>query len=237
MPTPYRRDGLEAHPVRDFPDYRSTRLRHPKAPLVPLAEPETELSRPFLGAGPIGPLDDDLTAQHEGEPIGERIVVTGQVRDGNGTPLAGQLVEIWQANAAGRYAQAEDAHPAPLDANFTGVGRCLTDANGQYRFTTIKPGPYPWRNHDKAWRPAHIHFSLFGTAFVSRLITQMYFPGDPLLPYDPVMQSVTDERARRRMIASFDLDATVSEWATGYRWDIVLRGPEQTVFEDPEEGQ
>ncbi|MFG3340772.1 protocatechuate 3,4-dioxygenase subunit beta [Glycomyces sp. NPDC048151] len=230
--TSYRRDGLDAHPDRDFPDYRSTRLRHPKEPLVALRDPETELTEPVLGAGPIGPLDDDLTRQHAGEPIGERIVLTGHVRDGNGTPLAGQLVEIWQANAAGRYAQADDAHDAPLDPNFSGVGRCLTDSRGRYRFTTIKPGPYPWRNHDKAWRPAHIHFSLFGTAFASRLITQMYFPGDPLFPYDPVMKSVTDERARQRMVSSFDLDATESEWATGYRWDIVLRGPERTLFEE-----
>jgi len=231
MRIPYRRDGLEAHPDRDWPAYKSTALRHPKQPLVRLNDPETELTQPFLGSGPIGPLDDDLTAQHPGEPIGERIVLTGQVRDGNGTPLAGQLVEIWQANAAGRYAQAEDAHPAPLDPNFSGVGRCLTDDEGRYRFTTIKPGPYPWRNHDKAWRPAHIHFSLFGTAFVSRLITQMYFPGDPLFPYDPVMKSVTEEEVRRRLVADFDLNATVAEWATGYRWDIVLRGPEPTLFE------
>lgn len=232
MPIPYRKDGLQAHPDRVYPPYKSTALRHPKQPLVALRDPETELTEAFLGAGPIGPLDPDLTAQHAGAPIGERIVLTGQVRDGNGTPLSGQLIEIWQTNAAGRYAQAEDVHDAPLDPNFTGVGRCLTDDRGVYRFTTIKPGPYPWRNHVKAWRPAHIHFSLFGTAFVSRLITQMYFPGDPLFPYDPVMQSVTDERARQRMVASFDLDATVDQWATGYRWDIVLRGPEKTLFED-----
>jgi protocatechuate 3,4-dioxygenase, beta subunit len=135
----------------------------------------------------------------------------------------------------GRYRHEVDQHPAPLDPNFTGLGRCLTDDDGNYRFTTIKPGPYPWRNHDKAWRPAHIHFSLFGTAFASRLITQMYFPGDPLFAYDAVMKSVTDERARQRMVSSFDLDTTVSEWATGYRWDIVLRGPEKTLFEDVEE--
>ncbi len=231
MPNPYRRDGLEVHPDRDHAPYKSTLLRHPKQPLVALRDPETELTEPVLGAGPIGPLDSDLTAQHAGAPIGERIVLTGQVRDGNGTPLTGQLVEVWQANAAGRYAQAEDAHDAPLDPNFTGVGRCLTDDRGFYRFTTIKPGPYPWRNHDKAWRPAHIHFSLFGTALVSRLITQMYFPGDPLFAYDPVMTSVRDDAARQRMVASFDLDATVDQWATGYRWDIVLRGPDQTLFE------
>ncbi|WP_335989309.1 protocatechuate 3,4-dioxygenase subunit beta [Glycomyces sp. MUSA5-2] len=231
MAEPLRRDGRGAHPDRDFPAYRSTALRHPKQPLVPLHDPETELTAPFLGTGPIGPIDADLTAQHDGTPLGERIVVTGQVRDGNGTPLAGQLVEVWQANASGRYAQAEDAHDAPLDPNFTGVGRCLTDEHGTYRFTTVKPGPYPWRNHDKAWRPAHIHFSLFGTAFAARLITQMYFPGDPLFPYDPVMQSVTDPAARERMVAAFDLDATVDQWATGYRWDIVLRGPDRTVFE------
>ncbi|SDD60183.1 protocatechuate 3,4-dioxygenase subunit beta [Glycomyces harbinensis] len=234
MATPLRRDGRDAHPDRDHPAYRSTALRHPRQPLVPLHDPETELARPFLGAGPIAPLDHDLTAQRGGQPLGERIVVTGRVRDGNGAPLAGQLVEVWQANASGRYAQAEDRHDAPLDPNFAGVGRCLTDAAGTYRFVTVKPGPYPWRNHDKAWRPSHIHFSLFGTAFASRLITQMYFPGDPLFPYDPVMQSVTDEAARERMVAAFDLDATVDQWATGYRWDIVLRGPAATVFEDVE---
>ena len=231
----YRRDGIDAHPDRNARDYGSTRMRHPTQPLIPLTDPETELSQPFLGSGPIGETDSDLTAQHGSDPIGERIIVSGQVRDGNDQPLRGQLVEIWQANAAGRYVQKEDRHPAPLDPNFTGVGRCLTDDEGRYRFTTIKPGPYPWKNHHNAWRPAHIHFSLFGTAFVTRLITQMYFPGDPLFAYDPILKSVSSEH-RQRLVSQFDLDLTEPEWATGYRWDIVLRGQAATQFDAEEEG-
>ena len=152
------------------------------------------------------------------------MVVTGRVLDGDGRPVRNQLVEIWQANAAGRYLHQRDQHPAPLDPNFTGTGRCLTDADGTYRFVTVKPGPYPWRNHLNAWRPAHIHFSLFGTDFTQRLITQMYFPGDPLFPYDPIFQSITDPRARERLVATYDHDLTQPEWCTGYRWDIVLSG-------------
>ena len=145
--------------------------------------------------------------------------------DRDGRPVRGQLVEIWQANAAGRYAHLRDQHPAPLDPNFTGVGRCLTDDDGTYEFTTVKPGAYPWRNHDNAWRPAHIHFSLFGTAFTQRLVTQMYFPGDPLFAYDPILQSVTDEAARDRLVATYDHDLSMPEWSLGYQWDIVLDGP------------
>ncbi len=152
--------------------------------------------------------------------------------DSSGHPVADSLIEIWQANAAGRYAHDQDNHPAPLDPNFTGRGRTLTDKDGFYSFVTIKPGAYPWRNHDNAWRPAHIHFSLFGPAFVTRLITQMYFPGDPLLDYDPIWQSIPDERARQRLISKFDLESTKPEWALGYRFDIVLRGRESTPFEE-----
>jgi protocatechuate 3,4-dioxygenase, beta subunit len=183
----------------------------------------------------MGELDNDLTRQHPGEPLGERIVVTGRITDADGRPVRHQLVEIWQANSAGRYAHQRDQHPAPLDPNFTGVGRCLTDPDGVYRFTTIKPGPYPWRNHLNAWRPAHIHFSLFGREFTQRIVTQMYFPGDPLFPFDPIYQSIPDDAARARLIARYDHDLTQPEWCTGYRWDIVLTGGHRTPTE-PEPG-
>jgi protocatechuate 3,4-dioxygenase beta subunit len=213
-----------------WPDYKSTVLRAPSRPLVPLPGMETELTGPALGEGLVDPLDHDLTRQHAGEPLGERIIVHGQVRDGDGRPVPHTLVEVWQANSAGRYAHDRDRHPAPLDPNFTGVGRCLTDADGRYRFVTVRPGAYPWRNHDNAWRPAHIHFSLFGRAFVQRLITQMYFPGDPLFGQDPIFNAVPAD-ARQRLISSFDLAATVPEWALGFRFDIVLRGSDQTPME------
>ena len=172
----------------------------------------------------VDPLEADLTIQHGGEPIGERMIVTGRVLDGDGRPVRRQLVEIWQANAGGRYIHQRDQHPAPLDPHFTGMGRCLTDDDGRYAFTTIKPGPYPWRNHHNAWRPAHIHFSLFGTDFTQRMVTQMYFPGDPLFALDPIYQSILDPAARDRLVATYDHDLTQHEWATGYRWDIVLTG-------------
>jgi protocatechuate 3,4-dioxygenase beta subunit len=207
-----------------YPDYRSTRLRAPSRPLAILPHTETELTGPAFGHERIGELDHDLTRQHDGEPLGERIVVHGRVLDGAGRPVRDSLVEVWQANAAGRYAHAVDRHPAPLDPNFSGAGRCLTDAEGRYRFVTVKPGAYPWGNHENAWRPAHIHFSLFGRAFTDRLVTQMYFPGDPLFEFDPIFNSVRDPDARARLICGFDLDATVPEWALGYRFDIVLGG-------------
>jgi protocatechuate 3,4-dioxygenase beta subunit len=221
-----------AHPPLDWPDYKSNRLRHPTRPLVPLPSAMDDLALPVLGEDRIGAYDADLTRQHEGEPIGERIIVTGRVRDGAGRPIRNQLVEIWQANSCGRYIQKNDQHPAPLDPNFTGFGRCVTDDDGGYRFVTIKPGAYPWRNHHNAWRPAHIHFSLFGTAFTHRLITQMYFPGDPLFPYDPIFNSIPDQRARERLIAGFDLETTTPEWALGYKFDIVLGGSDATPVED-----
>ncbi|GAA1909978.1 protocatechuate 3,4-dioxygenase subunit beta [Streptomyces sodiiphilus] len=221
------------HPARDYAPYRSSALRHPKQPLVPLLDPEAaELSGPVFGHTDITPLDQDLTRRHTGEPLGERITVTGRVLDRDGRPVRGQLVEIWQANSSGRYAHQLDDHPAPLDPNFTGVGRCLTDDEGRYSFTSIRPGPYPWRNHLNAWRPAHIHFSLFGSAFTQRLVTQMYFPGDPLMPYDPIIQAVTDDAARQRLVAAYDHDLSVPEWSLGYRWDIVLDGPSATWIEE-----
>jgi protocatechuate 3,4-dioxygenase beta subunit len=216
-----------------YPDYVATRLRAPKKPLIILPKTLSDTTGPAYGRGPIGELDNDLTRQHGGEPLGERIIVAGRVTDGDGRPIRGSLIEIWQANAAGRYIHKNDQHPAPLDPNFSGAGRCLIDGEGRYRFVTIKPGAYPWKNHDNAWRPAHIHLSLFGEAFRSRLITQMYFPGDPLLEHDPIFQSVPDEKARRRMISSFDLETTRPEWALGYRFDIVLEGREATPFERP----
>jgi protocatechuate 3,4-dioxygenase beta subunit len=184
-----------------------------------------------FGEGEVAPLDHDLTRQHAGEPLGERIIVTGRVLDSDGRPVRNTLVEVWQTNAAGRYAHHRDQHPAPLDPNFTGAGRCLTDADGRYRFVTVKPGAYPWKNHPNAWRPAHIHFSVFGTAFTQRLVTQMYFPGDPLMAHDPILQSIPSPKARERLVAAFDFDITQPEWALGYRWDIVLCGPSATPMD------
>ena len=234
MPS-YRRDPDGTHPPYLHPAYGSTVLRAPSRPLQDLPQSLTETTGPALGEGRVGELDHDLTRQHDGEPLGERIVVTGRVLDGDGRPVPNSLIELWQANAGGRYANDGDRHPAPLDPNFTGVGRCLTDADGGYRFVTIKPGAYPWRNHDNAWRPAHLHFSLFGRSFAQRLITQMYFPGDPLFGQDPIFNSVPDPRARERLVSTFDLPTTVPEWALGYRFDIVLRGCDATPLHDDED--
>ena len=226
----YRRDGTD--PPYLYPDYKATRLRAPRRPLTILPHTLSEITGPVYGHERVGTLDHDLTRQHEGEPLGERIIVHGRVLDGDGRPVRKALVEIWQANAAGRYVHQNDQHPAPLDPNFTGAGRCLTDDEGRYRFLTVKPGAYPWGNHDNAWRPAHIHFSLFGPAFATRLITQMYFPGDPLFEQDPILQSVRDPGARRRLISSFDLQTSEPEWALAYRFDIVLRGRGATPVEN-----
>jgi protocatechuate 3,4-dioxygenase beta subunit len=182
----------------------------------------------------VQPADADLTTQHAGEPLGERIIVFGRVSDSDGRPVSDSLVEVWQANAAGRYRHEVDQHPAPLDPNFSGVGRAMTDVDGSYRFVTIRPGAYPWRNHPNAWRPAHIHFSLFGRQFIDRLVTQMYFPGDPLFGQDPMFNSIPDPRGRERLIARFDLDHTEPEWALAFRFDIVLRGNHATPFERPD---
>jgi protocatechuate 3,4-dioxygenase beta subunit len=227
----YERDaGGEPQPRLDYPPYRSSILRHPAKDLWHVDPESVELLAPVFGPQDVDPVEADLTVAHSGAPLGERMIVTGRVLDGWGRPVAGQLVEIWQANAAGRYVHQRDQHPAPIDPNFTGVGRCLTGVDGTYRFLTIKPGPYPWRNHDNAWRPAHIHFSLFGAAFTQRLVTQMYFPGDPLFEFDPICQSVLDPRARARLVATYDHDLTQPEAYTGYRWDIVLG---RTPVEDP----
>ena len=228
----YRRDDVEVDPPYLHPDYVATRTRAPKRPLVPLPHTLSEITGPVYGHEDVGELEHDLTRQHEGEPLGERIILHGRVLDGDERPVRNTLVELWQANSAGRYRHEVDAHPAPLDPNFSGAGRCVTDDEGRYRFNTIKPGAYPWRNHPNAWRAAHIHLSLFGTAFATRLVTQMYFPGDPLFFQDPIFLAVRDERDRRRLISEFDLGSTVPEWALAYRFDIVLRGREATPVED-----
>jgi protocatechuate 3,4-dioxygenase beta subunit len=227
--TGYRRDaGVD--PPNDFPGYVGTQLRAPRLPPILLPHSLTELTGPLLGPGRVEAADADLTARGTG-PIGERLIVHGRVLDSDGRAVPDSLVEIWQANSAGRYAHVDDDHAAPLDPNFAGVGRVLTDRQGRYRFVTIKPGAYPWRNHRNAWRPAHIHFSVFGEAFPQRLVTQMYFPGDPLFGQDPIFNSVPDPKGRERMISRLDLEAAIPEVALAFHFDIVLRGREATPFE------
>ena len=219
-------DGV--HPPTSFPAYRSNTHRSPRQPLIVLPQNLTEVTAPVFGEDRLGPSDDDLTRQFPDEPLGQRIIVHGRVLESDGRPVPRTLVEIWQANAAGRYRHVNDNWPAPLDPNFGGAGRTITDDDGFYRFTTIQPGAYPWGNHHNAWRPAHIHFSLFGRAFTQRLVTQMYFPGDPLMPYDPIFNSIPSPHVRERLIARFDMDETKPDWALAFRFDIVLRG---TPFE------
>jgi protocatechuate 3,4-dioxygenase beta subunit len=229
-PAPFRPAGAGAQPAYDTPSYASTAKRHPKAPLLAVPTTLTEATGPRFSPSHFPALADlSMTA---GKPaLGERIIVEGRVTDEDGRPVPNTMVEIWQANAAGRYDHPGDQHDAPLDPNFHGEGRVFTDAEGRYRFVTIKPGAYPWRNHPNAWRPNHIHFSLFGSGFAQRLITQMYFPGDPLLELDPVYHAVADRYARERLIARFDIALTEPERALGYRFDIVLRGRGATPME------
>jgi protocatechuate 3,4-dioxygenase beta subunit len=227
----YRRPAAGTQPEYLHAPYRSTAKRSPSQPLILLPHTLSEVTGPVFGAESVGPNDNDLTKQHAGEPIGERIFIGGRVLDEDGRPVRNTLVEVWQCNSAGRYAHVNDRHDAPLDPNFTGCGRTLTDGEGRYRFQTIKPAAYPWGNHDNAWRPAHIHFSLFGPAFATRIVTQMYFPGDPMLAVDPIFNSVPDERARQRMVSALDWEMTTPQWALGYRFDIVLRGPDMTPVE------
>jgi protocatechuate 3,4-dioxygenase beta subunit len=228
--------SLAADPPSLHPDYVGTRLRAPTRPLVRIPPTLSELTGPVFGHESVAATDADLTRQHAGAPLGERIIVSGKVTDEDGRPIPDTLIEIWQANAAGRYIHVVDQHPAPLDPNFSGAGRTVTDAEGRYRFVTVKPGAYPWRNHPNAWRPAHIHLSLFGPSFLTRLVTQLYFPGDPLFPFDPILNAIPDEAARNRLISTFDLATTVPEWALGFRFDIVLRGRQATPFEEPHHG-
>jgi len=228
----YRKPDRGTQPDYLYPPYASTVKRSPSHPLVLLPASLSEVTGPVFGYDVLKANDNDLTQQHAGAPIGERIVVSGRVLDANGRPVANTLVEVWQANAAGRYPHKRDQHNAPTDPNFTGAGRTQTDSEGRYRFVTIRPGEYPWRNHYNAWRPAHIHFSLFGPAFSTRLVTQMYFPGDPLLEFDPMFTSIPDERARQRLVSIFDWESTIPEQALGYRFDIVLRGRDETPMEN-----
>ena len=222
-----------SHPPLVHPDYKSTVLRGPKKPLIPIAAQLSDRAAPVYGHESVGPLDADLTrnAVKNGAPLGERIVVAGRVLDEEARPVPNTLIEIWQANAAGRYIQKNDQHDAPIDPNFFGAGRCVTDGDGRYRFYTIKPGAYPWGNHENAWRPIHIHLSLFGYSFDQRLVTQLYFPGDPLLDLDPIFLG-TPEGARDRLVTKFDLDVTEPEFALGYTFDIVLRGRAATPMEN-----
>lgn len=229
---PFKPRDWSSHPAYIHPEYRSTPLRGPTKPLIPLKQSLSELTGPVYGHESLGELDSDLTrnGRKNGEPLGERIVVTGRVLDEDGRPQPNTLVEVWQANAAGRYIHKVDQHDAPLDPNFFGGGRCVTDAEGRYRFYSVKPGAYPWGNHHNAWRPNHIHFSLFGPSLVTRLVTQMYFPGDPLLGLDPIYQSAP-LGARERMISKFSIDITEPGFALGYVFDIVLRGRQATPME------
>ena len=226
--TPYPRTPSGAQPPYRHEDYRSTHKRAPTRPPLLVEHTLSEITGPTFASGWAGAETVDLTRQGKGEPLGERIILAGRLLDEAGRPQPRTLVELWQCNAAGRYLHEKDQHDAPLDPNFIGVGRATTNERGEYRFLTIKPGAYPWRNTNNAWRPAHIHFSLFGPAYATRLITQMYFPGDPLLAYDPIFNSVPDEGARRRLISSYDPGLSQPEYALGYRFDIVLRGREST---------
>jgi protocatechuate 3,4-dioxygenase, beta subunit len=229
----YAREREGTQPPYDYPPYTSTIKRHPKRALIEAPQTLSEVTGPTFDDLWCGPNATDLTRidGRAAEAQGQRIIVSGRVLDDAGRPVRGTLVEVWQANAAGRYHHGGDQHDAPLDPNFTGAGQVVTDDEGRYRFLTIRPGAYPWRNTHNAWRPAHIHFSVFGPSFATRLITQMYFPGDPLLATDPVFHSIPDAEARERLISAYDADLSEAEYALGYRWDVVLRGRLETPFE------
>jgi len=227
----YRKPAPGTQPNHLYPPYVSSIKRAPKQPLISVPATLSEITGPSFPKEIAPPKAFDLTRQHNGEPLGERIEIRGRVVDEDGRPIRNTLVEIWQANAAGRYLHKNDQHNAPLDPNFAGEGRTFTDEDGRYRFVTIRPGAYPWKNHYNAWRPQHIHFSIFGPAFATRLVTQMYFPGDPLLDFDPIFHSVPDEAARRRLISSFDWLTTEPDLSLGFRFDIVLRGRDATPME------
>jgi len=227
----YRRPFPGTQPNYLHTPYLSSIKRAPKKPFIHMPHTLTEVTGPVFERKIVDVKAFDLTKQHAGEPVGERIVVGGRVLDENGRPVRDTVIETWQANAAGRYRHKRDQHEAPLDPNFSGSGHTMTDSEGRYRFVTIRPGEYPWGNHHNAWRPAHIHFSLFGPAFATRLVTQMYFPGDPLIPYDPIFNCTADEKARNRLISQFDWESTIPVQALGYRFDIVLGGREETPME------
>ncbi|MFC0132888.1 protocatechuate 3,4-dioxygenase subunit beta [Massilia eurypsychrophila] len=223
-------DAIEpgVYPELIYPPYKSTMKRGPAQPLLRIEAPRPVSDNVRPAPRILLPHDMDLTAQGDSEPLGEKIVVTGRVLDEDGKPVRDSLLEVWQCNAAGRYRHKRDQHNAPLDPNFNGWGKMLTDEDGRYRFVTIKPGPYPWGNHEKAWRPAHIHFSMFGNVYAQRLVTQMYFPSDPLFDYDPIFQSIPDLAARQRLISRFSMEQTVGSEMLGYEFDIVLRGRDAT---------
>jgi len=231
-PVGYKKNSLGDHPPALYKDYKSTVLRSPKRPPINIDHTLTEITGPLFGHLKLRPGEDDLSVENGEEAQGQRIYVSGRVLDEDGQPIPRTLIEIWQCNAAGRYRHTIDQHPAPLDPNFIGQGRVVSNGEGEYKFTTIKPGAYPWGNHHNAWRPAHIHFSLFGPAFVTRVITQMYFPDDPLFPFDPIYNSVPDERARRRLVSKFDLDTTEPDFALSFKFDFVIRGRDATPFEN-----
>jgi protocatechuate 3,4-dioxygenase beta subunit len=233
---PYAPVPPGVHPPLDSPAYASTVLRAPRRAPVTVPPSLSEITGPLFGSERVGPLDHDLTRQHQGEPVGQRIIVRGRVLDGDGRPVPATLIEIWQANASGRYRHQRDDWPGTLDPNFTGAGRVVTDAEGRYRYVTVRPGAYPWLNHHNAWRPAHIHLSLFGRSFAQRLVTQMYFPDDPLFFQDPVLNSIPDAAARERLIARYDHDTSEPVWALGFEFDVVLRGRRATPFEDATDG-
>jgi len=230
---PYNPRDWKSHPPYMFKAYGSSVKRGPLKRLVPIQQTLSEITGPLFSDVRLEPCENDLTRSANAgmEAMGERLIVVGRVLDENDRPIPNTLIEIWQANAAGRYRHAVDQHNAPLDPNFIGAGRCVTNDKGEYRYLTIRPGAYPWLNHANAWRPAHIHLSLFGPSFVTRLVTQMFFPGDPLIPLDPILNSIPSKRARQRLIASYAHDATEPEFALGYRFDIVLRGRQATPFE------
>ena len=231
-PRPYAREHKGGQPAYLHPDYASTLKRAPKRALVRIEHTLSEVTGPTFTSGWAGKEVADLTKQHKGEPIGERIIVAGRVLDEDGKPVPGTLLEMWQANSAGRYIHPRDQHPAPLDPNFTGAGHVVTNERGEWRFLTIKPGAYPWRNTYNAWRAQHLHFSVFGPGFVTRLVTQMYFPGDPLLAFDPIYHSIADANARERLISGYDPNLSEAEFALGYRFEIVLRGRLATPTEN-----
>ena len=222
------------HPPALTPDYKTSVLRSPRLSLWSLQNSLSEVTGPAFGRDELGPLDNDLILNYakSGEPIGERTIVHGRVLDGNGRPVPNTLVEVWQANAGGRYRHTNDTYIAPIDPNFGGCGRTITDDNGHYAFRTVKPGAYPFRNHVNSWRPAHIHFSVFGSGFAQRLITQMYFEGDPLLAMDSILDTIPDPAARQRLVAPLDMNAAIPIDSLAYRFDIVLRGTRSTLFEN-----
>ncbi|MEE8271812.1 MAG: protocatechuate 3,4-dioxygenase subunit beta [Alphaproteobacteria bacterium] len=234
----YQQRDRAMHPPAYVPDYKTTVLRSPRNALLSLQQSLSEITGPVFGHDTLDPLDNDLlsNARVDSDPVGERIIVHGRVVDQEGHPVPNTLVEVWQANAGGRYRHVNDDYVAALDPNFGGCGRCLTDDDGWYRFRTVKPGPYPWRNRVNDWRPAHIHFSLFGRAFVTRLVSQMYFEGDPLIPLCPIVATIPDKEAVERLIAPLDLTASAPLDCLAYRFDVVLRGRKQTPFENKLEG-